>query len=223
MGEYNHNTELQRKTCGWHIKTVSKGQSEKGRQLNLLTSGGKVSTGTLQSGRERDSKVHNTFSHQRNAMKGTSNRAAVMKRTCERLPWWSSGWDSSLPTKGARVRSLVGELRSFMPCSATKKKKKNERYELLARMWSNTTLRPCCQENERKQTTWGNWGALPSKDKQVRLCGPESPVGRKDACIPQGRTLTAVPADPRLETSHVSANRWVDWLVNSRKDRKHSN
>lgn len=124
MGEYNHNTELQRKTCGWHIKTVSKGQSEKGRQLNLLTSGGKVSTGTLQSGRERDSKVHNTFSHQRNAMKGTSNRAAVMKRTCERLPWWSSGWDSSLPTKGAWVRSLVGELRSFMPCSATKKKKK---------------------------------------------------------------------------------------------------
>ena len=126
MGEYNHNTELQRKTCGWHIKTVSKGQSEKGRQLNLLISGGKVSTGNLQSGLERYSNVHNTFSHQRNAMKSTSNRAAVMKRMRERLPWWSSGWDSSLPTKWARVRSLVGELRSFMLCSATKKKKMSD-------------------------------------------------------------------------------------------------
>ena len=48
--------------------------------------------------------------------------AAVMKRTRERLPRWSSGWDSLLPTQGAEVRSLVRELRSFMLCSATKKK-----------------------------------------------------------------------------------------------------
>lgn len=70
MGEHNHNTELQRKTCSWRIKMVCTGQSEKGRQLNLLISGGRVSTGTSQSGRERDAKVLNTFSHQRNAMKG---------------------------------------------------------------------------------------------------------------------------------------------------------
>ena len=30
------------------------------------------------------------------------------------LPWWSSGEDSMLPPQGARVRSLVGELRSCM-------------------------------------------------------------------------------------------------------------
>ena len=26
------------------------------------------------------------------------------------LPWWSSGWDFSLPMQGAQARSLVGEL-----------------------------------------------------------------------------------------------------------------
>ena len=34
------------------------------------------------------------------------------------LPWWSSGWDVVLPTQGARVWSLVRELRSYaMLCS----------------------------------------------------------------------------------------------------------
>ena len=38
------------------------------------------------------------------------------------LPWPSSGSDSALPLQGARVRSLVGELRSHMLCSMAKKK-----------------------------------------------------------------------------------------------------
>lgn len=35
---------------------------------------------------------------------------------------------------------------------------------MLARTWSNTTLMSCCQESKGKQTTWGNWGAVPTKD-----------------------------------------------------------
>lgn len=70
MGEDNHRTELQRKTCSWHIKTGSQGQEEKDRQLNFLISREKVLTGTSQSGQERDGKVLHAFSHQRNAMKG---------------------------------------------------------------------------------------------------------------------------------------------------------
>ena len=35
----------------------------------------------------------------------------VHTKTCkQRLPWWSSGWDPTLPTQGAQVRSLVREL-----------------------------------------------------------------------------------------------------------------
>ena len=30
------------------------------------------------------------------------------------LPWWSRGYDSTLPTQWVRVRSLVEELRSYM-------------------------------------------------------------------------------------------------------------
>ena len=30
------------------------------------------------------------------------------------LPWWSSSYDSMLPLQGARVRALVGELRSLV-------------------------------------------------------------------------------------------------------------
>ena len=45
----------------------------------------------------------------------------------ERLPWQPSGQDSELPLKGARVWSLVGELRPCMLCDVAKKKnKKNE-------------------------------------------------------------------------------------------------
>ena len=33
-----------------------------------------------------------------------------MKLLAEGLPWWSSGWDSTLPKKGAQVQSLVWEL-----------------------------------------------------------------------------------------------------------------
>ena len=48
------------------------------------------------------------------------------KRMTEGLPWWSNGYDSVLPLQGARVLSLVRELRSHMPCGAAElKKKKN--------------------------------------------------------------------------------------------------
>ena len=44
-----------------------------------------------------------------------------------------------LPLQRVRVRSLVGELRSLMPHSVAKKKKKDKRLTMLvlARMWRN--------------------------------------------------------------------------------------
>ena len=52
-----------------------------------------------------------------------------------RLPWWSSDQDSTLPVHGTWVQSLVGELRSHIPLSMAKKKKKkkiNENDKMLA-------------------------------------------------------------------------------------------
>ena len=43
------------------------------------------------------------------------------------LPWRSSGWHSTLPMQGARVRSLVGELGSHMLHGAAKKKKRKKK------------------------------------------------------------------------------------------------
>ena len=43
----------------------------------------------------------------------------------EGIPWWSSGYDSTLPLQGALVGSLGGELRSRMPRRAAERKKKN--------------------------------------------------------------------------------------------------
>lgn len=37
------------------------------------------------------------------------------------LPWWFSGWDSSLPLQEVQVWSLASELRSHMPCSQEKR------------------------------------------------------------------------------------------------------
>ena len=44
------------------------------------------------------------------------------------LPWQTSAYDAMLPLPGARVRSLVGELRSRRPCGTVwlKKKKKKK-------------------------------------------------------------------------------------------------
>ena len=39
-------------------------------------------------------------------------------------PWWSSGWDSTLPMQGAQVPSQVRELRSDTPHDQPKKKEK---------------------------------------------------------------------------------------------------
>ena len=45
------------------------------------------------------------------------------------IHWQSSGQDSALPLQEAQVRSLVGEVRSHMPCSVAKKKKKERERE----------------------------------------------------------------------------------------------
>ena len=47
-------------------------------------------------------------------------------KTFEGLPWQSGGKDSAIPMQGARVPPLVRELRSRMPRSSAKKKKKRE-------------------------------------------------------------------------------------------------
>ena len=46
------------------------------------------------------------------------------KRLALRLPWWSSGWDSKLPTHGEQVPSRVGELRSHIMGGAWSEKKR---------------------------------------------------------------------------------------------------
>ena len=43
------------------------------------------------------------------------------------LPCWSSGLDLALPTQGARVQSLVRQVKSHLPCSAVKNKMKRKR------------------------------------------------------------------------------------------------
>lgn len=46
------------------------------------------------------------------------------KSGMEGLPWWSHGSDFVLPLQGARVSSLVGELRSRIPARCGQKKEK---------------------------------------------------------------------------------------------------
>ena len=48
-----------------------------------------------------------------------------LKSTVSGIPWPSGGWDSELPLQGARVPSVVGELRSRKLCGAAKKKNRN--------------------------------------------------------------------------------------------------
>ena len=43
------------------------------------------------------------------------------------IPWWSSGYDSTLSPPRAWVQSLVGKLRSHKPQSAVNKKKEKVR------------------------------------------------------------------------------------------------
>ena len=43
------------------------------------------------------------------------------------IPWWSSGEGSALPLQGAKVRSLIRELRSYKPCSTAKKTEQNNK------------------------------------------------------------------------------------------------
>ena len=68
------------------------------------------------------------------------------KRMTEGLPWWSNGYDSVLPLQGARVLSLVRELRSHMLVGAAKKKKKNDRIRKSWGIpWQSRTWRFHCQ------------------------------------------------------------------------------
>ena len=83
-------------------------------------------------------------------------RFAFKSTTLEGLPWWSSGLDSALPTQGAWVRSLIGELRSCMPNGRAKKKK-------LSTKKSATTLATVCQADETQvgrlvRTFWNKPG-----------------------------------------------------------------
>ena len=45
---------------------------------------------------------------------GDFGESAALKMTYMGLPCWSSGYDAKLPMKGAQVRSLMGQLRSYM-------------------------------------------------------------------------------------------------------------
>ena len=51
-----------------------------------------------------------------------------LKKGCaQKLPWWSSSWHSVLPLQGVQLPSLVQELRSHVPCGATKPTHRNWR------------------------------------------------------------------------------------------------
>ena len=52
---------------------------------------------------------------------------AAIKKDNGEVPWWSSGWDSTLSLPRAGVQSLVQELRS-LKLHGQKKKKKKERW-----------------------------------------------------------------------------------------------
>ena len=47
---------------------------------------------------------------------GAGGLWCTLWRKCRGLLWWFRGWDSTLSVLGMRVQSLVGKLRSRMPC-----------------------------------------------------------------------------------------------------------
>ena len=53
------------------------------------------------------------------------------KNVNTRLPWWSSGYNSTLPLQGMQIRSLVGKLRFCTPRDAAKKKQTKEKRLML--------------------------------------------------------------------------------------------
>lgn len=68
-----------------------------------------------------------------------------LKSTLSGIPWPSGGWDSELPLQGARVPSLIRELRSRKPGGAAKiknhnKKIKNKIYRILGIQVENGRL-----------------------------------------------------------------------------------
>ena len=68
---------------------------------------------------------------QMNPFVGDKAKASDLQQFCQNklwgLPWRSSGQDSVLPVPGARVRSLVGELRSHTPHGQKVNKLKNQK------------------------------------------------------------------------------------------------
>ena len=52
--------------------------------------------------------------------------AFLKKAQCDGTSGWSSGSDSAHPVQGPQDQSLVGELRSHVPCNTVKKKAKCE-------------------------------------------------------------------------------------------------
>ena len=55
--------------------------------------------------------------------RGTREVGHPIKKCLQRLPWWSSGWDSIFSLQGAQVQLLVKELRSRKPRGSVIKKK----------------------------------------------------------------------------------------------------
>ena len=95
----------------------------------------------------------------------------TLQRSCQGLPWWSSGLDSVLPLQGARVWSLVGELRSPHAAQYSQQRKKNNTqivsdtsYNILWRQALLLFLLYC----------WGTWGSHRLKS-QVCVTSLSSP------------------------------------------------
>ena len=83
---------------------------------------------------------------------------AGLKTPSLAFPWWSSGQDCTLPVQQARVRSLVRELRSRVPCSRKQTKIQVTCYFLEVFLRHALTVSWCSRRTETQlPTVVGNW------------------------------------------------------------------
>ena len=87
----------------------------------------------------------------------------AVKTVAEGLPWLSNGYESTLPLQGARVWSLVGKLRSHMPCGLARRK---------TRMTTNgTIIIGQTQEDPCLGVTWNDFLRWPfCSESTVKNC-----------------------------------------------------
>ena len=71
------------------------------------------------------------------------------------LPWWSSGWDSTLPLQGERVQPLAGELRSHKPYNVAKNKQTKIKKK------KDTARTAVCHIPLDDRGTWESWPGPP--------------------------------------------------------------